>query len=110
MTTIDAAVAAIFAHAGSKIIVALPLGLGKPNRLVNALYRAVAADSSRTLEICTALSLALPKGTSDLEHRFLAPFVERHFGRDYPELDYVRDLHADQVPPNIQVREFYLQS
>ena len=110
MTTIDEAVSRILQHAGSRLVVALPLGLGKPNRLANALYRAVANDPSRTMEICTALSLALPEGASDLERRFLQPFVERHFGKDYPALDYVRDLHADTVPPHIEVREFYLQS
>ena len=36
-----------------------PLGIGKPHRLLNALYQRVEKDPSRPLQIYTALSLAL---------------------------------------------------
>ncbi len=106
----DEAVEAILAHAGAEVILAVPLGLGKPNALVNALYRRVAADPARRLTICTALSLVVPTASSFLERRFLKPFVERHFGRGHAPLEYVAAMRADRLPANVCVREFYFQS
>ena len=74
--------AGILAHCGSTLRVAAPLGLGKPNVLLNAIYRAVEADPGLHLHLYTALSLTRPRGKSDLERRFLGPFVERQFGGD----------------------------
>lgn len=105
-TTVDWLVSKL----GSRIVVAAPLGLGKPNRLLNAIYQRVAADPSLRLHLHTALSLDPPTGSSALEKRFLDPFVERHFGSDYPRLDYAVAQRRDQLPPNIHVEEFYLQS
>lgn len=110
LTQNDACVERILEHAGGHVVLAAPLGLGKPNRLINALYRRVAADPQRRLTICTALSLARPKASSDLERRFLEPFLERQFGPDYPDLDYVSAMRADRLPANIRVHEFYFQS
>ena len=91
-------------------LLATPLGLGKPNALLNALYRRVAAEPARRLTIFTALSLARPHASSFLERRFLEPFVERHFGSGQAELDHVAAMRADRLPANIHVREFYFQS
>ena len=104
------AVDAILAHAGPHLVVAAPLGLGKPNELINALYQRIVADPSRTMTLYTALSLGLPRATGDLERRFLEPFVARHFGRDYPELAYLAALRSGRLPPNVHVHEFYFQS
>ncbi|MDR3389814.1 MAG: acetyl-CoA hydrolase/transferase C-terminal domain-containing protein [Rudaea sp.] len=109
VTTIETCVGRILAHAGVDIRVAMPLGLGKPNLLFNALYRRVAADCGSRLTLYTALSLARPHAKSALEKRFLDPFLTRHFG-DYPDLEYVAAQHANALPPNIRVHEFYLQS
>jgi len=106
----DACLARIFAHAGRDLRVALPLGLGKPNVLVNALYARVAADPALQMRIYTALSLARPAPKSSLEQRFLEPFLTRQFGPDYPDLTYVAAQHRGTLPPNIRVHEFYLQS
>lgn len=110
LTQIDACVERILEHAGSHVVLAAPLGLGKPNRLINALYQRVAADRQLRLTICTALSLARPKASNDLERRFLEPFLERQFGVDYPELDYVAAMRSDRLPVNVRVHEFYFQS
>lgn len=108
--SVDAAVGRILAHCGARIVAAAPLALGKPNRVLNALYRRVKSEPARSLELFTALSLARPRPTGELERRFLEPFVARHFGADYPDLEYVADLRAGTLPGNVRVREFYLQS
>lgn len=100
----------VLTRLGRKLVVGLPLGLGKPNELVNAFYRRARADASIELEIVTALSLDVPTARSDLERRLLEPFVRRHFGPDYPRLEYVEDLRRRRVPDNVRVSEFYLRS
>ncbi len=86
------------------------LGLGKPHRLLNALYARIERDPSRPLHLYTALSLDPPSGGKGLEARFLKPFVERHFGADFPRLAYVQALKRNALPAHIEVEEFYLQS
>jgi len=107
---LEPAVDHILAHAGERVAIAAPLGLGKPNHLLNAIYRRIKDDPSRQLTIYTALSLDPPTPGSDLERRFLGPFLARQFGEGYPRLDYVIDLKADRVPANIRIQEFYFQS
>jgi len=100
----------ILARLGSRLVVGLPLGLGKPNRLINALYRRACKDPGLELEIVTALSLDPPQPGHWLADRLMEPIAGRMFGTDYPRLDYVVDLKADRVPDNIRVTEFYFQS
>jgi acyl-CoA hydrolase len=95
------------ARVGPHIVLALPLGVGKPNPLVNEFYRRARRDLKITLKIFTALSLRAPEWHGELERRFLEPVVQRLFGGDVP-LDYVSDLHADTVPPNVTIIEFFL--
>jgi hypothetical protein len=104
------AVDAILARCGPEIAVAAPLGLGKPHRLLNALYLRVAEDPARRLRIHTALSLDPPTARAGLEGRFLGPFLARHFGADFPRLLYAIAQKADALPANVHVEEFYLQS
>ena len=91
---VDACVERILAWAGTDLRVAAPLGLGKPNVLLNALYRRAVAQSGLTLHLFTALSLTRPVAGSDLERRFLEPFLDRHFGADYPDLEYAEARRA----------------
>ncbi|HEV7491356.1 MAG TPA: acetyl-CoA hydrolase/transferase C-terminal domain-containing protein [Rhodanobacteraceae bacterium] len=107
---LEAVVDHMLAQATDHLAIAAPLGLGKPNHLLNAIYRRFKADSSRRLTIYTALSLDPPAPGSDLERRFLEPFLARQFGADYPRLDYVIDLKANRLPANIRIQEFYFQS
>jgi len=104
------AVERIVQRGGERVAVAAPLGLGKPNHLLNALYARFKADPTRRLTLYTALSLDLPEAGSELERRFLGPFLARQFGAGYPRLDYVADMKADRVPANVRVEEFYFQS
>jgi acyl-CoA hydrolase len=100
---------AIINRVGKKIVLALPLGLGKANHVANALYARAAADSSIRLRIFTALTLERPRPRSDLERRFVGPLSERLFA-GYPELAYASALHEKRLPPNIEVDEFFFQA
>jgi acyl-CoA hydrolase len=95
------------ARVGPRVVLALPLGIGKPHPLANEFYRRARRDPTITLKIFTALSLRAPQWTGELERRFLEPLVARLFGGTVP-LDYVRDLHAGEVPDNVQIIEFFL--
>ena len=108
ISSAEQAVDRVLERVGGDIRLGLPLGLGKPNRFVNALYRRACEDPHIRLTIYTALSLGRPQAGSDMERRFLAPFVERVFG-DYEELAYLRDLRAGKVPDNIVISEFFFQ-
>lgn len=104
----EALVDKLIERLGKRIVVGLPLGLGKANHLINALHRRAVEDRSLELSIFTALTLEAPKAGSELERRFLEPVSERLFD-GYPELEYARDLRSGQLPDNITVRDFYLQ-
>jgi len=96
----------IIREVGTTLVVGLPLGLGKANHIVNALYRRAAADRSIRLTLFSALTLEKPKPSRELEKRFIAPVIERLFG-GYPDLDYAEALHAGTLPDNIEVIEFF---
>ena len=109
-TDIEAALDHLLARLPAGLRVAAPLGLGKPHRLLNALYARVEADPSRPLHLYTALSLDPPSPGKGLQARFLGPFLARHFGEDFPRLAYVQAMKRDALPAHIEVEEFYLQS
>lgn len=102
----EESVDAIIRDVGKNIVLGLPLGLGKANTIVNALYARAVADPSIRLSIFTALTPEVPRASGDLERRFLAPFAARVFG-GYPELTYAQALRADTLPANIDVTEFF---
>ncbi|MCZ6715973.1 MAG: acetyl-CoA hydrolase [Gammaproteobacteria bacterium] len=91
---------------GPEIVIGIPLGLGKPNRFINALYQRAKTDAAIQLTICTALTLEKPLAKSELERRFLEPFVERVFG-DYVDLDYASDRRRGKLPDNVEIIEFF---
>ncbi len=96
----------IIRDVGTHLVVGLPLGLGKANHIVNALYARAAADRGINLTFLSALTLEKPKPQNLLERRFITPVIERLFG-GYPDLTYAAALHADALPPNIRVIEFF---
>jgi hypothetical protein len=96
----------IIRDVGTDLVVGLPLGLGKANHVVNALYARAAADRSIRLTLFSALTLEKPRPSSLLERRFIGPVIDRLFG-GYPDLAYAAALHADELPPNVEVVEFF---
>jgi hypothetical protein len=107
---LDDAVETLLASIDGPLHVAAPLGIGKPHRLLNALYARIERDPSRALHLYTALSLDPPVPANDLQRRFLAPFLARHFGDDFPRLTYAQAQKRDALPAHIEVQEFYVQS
>lgn len=93
-------------YVGKEIRFAMTLGLGKPVRFINELYRRAKEDPTIKLTIITALSLEKPRPGSELERRLVGPLVERIFG-GYPDFDYMIDLKSGKLPKNVEMFEFY---
>ncbi|MGH8462145.1 MAG: acetyl-CoA hydrolase/transferase C-terminal domain-containing protein [Stenotrophobium sp.] len=108
LENVEQAVDAIIERVGKTIAIGMPLGLGKPVELINALFQRALRDPTIQLKILTALSLEVPGGSSALERNFLAPFVERVFG-GVPELDYMKALRKNRLPANVVVSEFFFK-
>jgi len=104
----EACVDATLARLGKRIVLGLPVGLGKPIPFVNAMVRRACRDASIHLTILTALSFRVPRGRSELERRLVGPLAQRLFG-DAPPLEYVSLLEAGTLPSNIEVTEFFLE-
>lgn len=100
---------AILSKVGRRIVLGLPLGLGKANHVVNALFARAMADRSVQLHVFTALTLEPPRPKSALEAAFLGPVIERTLG-GYPALAYADVQRRDALPDNIQVDEFFFQA
>ncbi len=104
---VGSCVEAVLRRVGPRIVLALPLGVGKPTPLVNELYRRAQHDPAIDLTIVTALSLLKPVARSGLERALLEPLVERVFG-SYVEPEYARAQQRNALPPNVRVIEFFL--
>ncbi len=102
----DALVDILIRHVGKRIIVGSPLGIGKANLLLNALYARALKDPEIHLELLTGLTLERPKGKSLLERRFIDLFSNRLFG-NYPDLQIELDRVQRKLPPNVKFIEFF---
>jgi acyl-CoA hydrolase len=105
---VESCVDAIVQRVGKDVRIGMPLGLGKPIELVNALYARAKKDPELKLTILTALSLEKPEGSSPIEKAFLDPFIARVFG-DCPDLHYMMDLRKNALPANVRVCEFFFK-
>ncbi len=99
----------IVERVGKRIVLAMPLGLGKANHIANALFDKAAADPSLKLTIFTALTLEAPRAKNEIEHRFLDPVAQRVFA-GYPPLHYAAAIHKGEVPPNVEINEFFFEA
>jgi hypothetical protein len=109
LRSVEECVDAIVARVGTRISIGTPLGIGKPNHLLNAFYRRAQRDPSFQLTIHTALTLQRPVAHGELERRLLEPIAERVFG-NYPDLAYELDRARGRLPDNVRVIEFYFQA
>lgn len=103
----DSLVEQTIAHVGKRVVLGLPLALGKANHLANAFYQKAKADPEIDLTIFTALTLEVPKAPNTLAARLLDPIAERLYA-GYPALDYATDRQAGNLPGNVTVKEFFL--
>ncbi|MET4221377.1 hypothetical protein ABIB00_006613 [Bradyrhizobium sp. LB14.3] len=102
----DALAEEIVRDVGTDLVVGLPLGLGKANHVVNALYARACADPDLKLTLLSALTLEKPRPKGLIEHRFIAPVIDRLFG-GYPDLAYADALRESRLPANVEVVEFF---
>lgn len=105
---VETCVDAVLEKVGKRIVLGLPLGIGKANHFANALYARAAADPSISLTIFTALTLERPLGHSEIERRFIQPLLDRLYNR-YQDLAYTPARRKRMLPDNIEVCEFFLQ-
>jgi acyl-CoA hydrolase len=101
-------VEATLARIGPRIVLCAPIAVGKPVALVNEFYRRAAADAAIDLSILTGLTLARPRGKSELERRLVDPMAARIFGGG-PDPAWFGAVRAGQLPPNVRVQEFFME-
>ncbi len=94
---------------GKNVVIGLPIALASPAHVINALYARAKEDQSISLRIVTGLSVTRPQSKNELEERFMAPIVQRLF-QDCPDADYAVDFANDDMPPNVEVVEFYVKA
>lgn len=109
LNDVEVCVDQIIKKVGKDIKYGIPLGLGKPVQLTNALYNRAKKDPEIKLHILTALILEVPSGSSELENRIVGPMASRIFG-DFPNMDFMDDLRKGEIPANIMISEFYTKS
>jgi len=105
----DRCAEAMVDRVGRNLRLAVPISIGKPILLVDALYRLAEADRRVQLAIFTGLTLCRPHPRSSLERRFVEPLLDRLFA-DCPEPLYAAAIREDRLPTNVQINEFFLQA
>lgn len=103
----EACVDALLEKTGKRIVLGLPLGVGKANHFANVLYARAATDPSISLTIFTALTLERPVGHGEIQRRFIQPLLDRLYNH-YQDLGYTPARHKELLPENIEVCEFFL--
>lgn len=106
-TNSDLAAKSLISKLNKNVIIAVPLGIGKPIGILNALYRAACEDSTIQLTILTGLTLSKPTIKNILERRLIEPIMQRVLG-DYENPLYEEARLAQKLPHNITVLEFFL--
>ncbi|KJS32849.1 MAG: hypothetical protein VR64_04760 [Desulfatitalea sp. BRH_c12] len=107
--TVDQCVDLILREFGDDIRIGMPLGLGKPVPLINALYQKAKEDPRIHLTISTALSLEKPGWSNELERRFLEPFANRTW-QGVPDLEYLKDIRKGGLPDNVVLHELFCKA
>ncbi|MEQ8205009.1 MAG: hypothetical protein RIA65_02450, partial [Woeseia sp.] len=98
----------LIADIGKKLVVGVPIGIGKAVHVVDALFARAEADPSVSLTVFTGLTLVAPSAPAGLAGRFAGPLLERLYA-DCPVPSYVQRVASNSLPSNVQIREFYLR-
>lgn len=101
-------VEATLSRVGKRIVLGLPVAIGKPGAVVDAFVERALAEPDIRLTILTALSLRAPRWRGELERRFIEPFSRRVFD-GHREPAYLRLIEQEKLPANIELIEFYLE-
>ncbi len=96
-------------HVGKDITISITLALGKPIIFTNELYRRAKEDPEIKLRIITGLVLEKPKGSTELEKRFVQPLSDRIF-EGVLEFDFMLDYRAGKLSKNVEVLEFFCKA
>lgn len=104
---VDACVDEAINTVGDKIVLGLPIAVGKPTHIANAFYRRARENKKLQLIIYSGLTLRTPGWNSELERRFVEPLAQRLFP-GYPNPEYQNDALAGRLPDNVELREIYL--
>ncbi|WGL17048.1 acetyl-CoA hydrolase/transferase C-terminal domain-containing protein [Microbulbifer bruguierae] len=107
-STAEACVDAVLAKVGKRVVLGLPLAIGKANHFVNAIYARAERDPEISLTIFTALTLERPSASSELQRRFVQPLLDRLYS-DYQDLAYNQARRKGLLPKNVEVCEFFMQ-
>src|SRR5262249_61431140 len=104
----DRCAEAIVGRVGRDLRLAVPISIGKPILLIDALYRLAEADRRVQLTIFTGLTLTRPRLRSSLERRFAQPLLAPLLA-DRPEPLYAPAFLHGRLPPSIRVHDFFLR-
>ena len=99
---------AVLEKVGKRIVLGLPLGIGKANHFANAIYARAEQDPEISLTIYTALTLERPSASSEIQRRFVQPLLDRLYS-DYQDLAYNQARRKGLLPDNVEVCEFFMQ-
>ena len=92
----------IIRDVGRKLVVGLPLGLGKANHIVNALYARAARRPLHRSHLLLGADAGEAAPAQSAGARFITPVIDRLFG-GYPDLAYAAAAAQGRLPPNIHV-------
>ncbi|MFV8782713.1 acetyl-CoA hydrolase/transferase C-terminal domain-containing protein [Microbulbifer sp. SA54] len=107
-TSAEDCVEAVLQRVGKRIVLGLPLALGKANHFANAMYARAQQDPEISLTIFTALTLERPPAGNELQRRFVQPLLDRLYA-GYQDLAYTQARRKNLLPSNVEVCEFYMQ-
>src|SRR5262249_30224566 len=103
----DRCAQAIVDSVGHDLRLAVPVSIGKPILIVDALYRLAEADRRVHLGILRGRRWRALRPGRSLERRFAQPLLDRLFSGCVEPL-YAAAVRQGRLPPNIRVHEFFL--
>ena len=94
---------------GKRVVLALPLGIGKPNLIANEFFRRARADAALDLTIFTALQPAQTHGIERSGEGASSSRWRRASSATTRSSTTWQAVRAARVPPNVRVIEFFFE-